>query len=87
VATVGDGVGVGVGAGSLGVGAGRVTVPLIVKSRSSRGPTVSGGGVAVLVAGAAVSWASAGSDPRIEAAVNAAMPKRQPALISSRSLQ
>jgi hypothetical protein len=70
-----------------GGGAGRVTVPLIVKSRSSRGPTVSaGGGLAVLAAGASLSWASAGADPKIAPATNAAMPKRQPALISSRSM-
>jgi hypothetical protein len=73
----------GAGARSVGGVAGRVTVPLIVKSRSSPGPTVSGGGAWVFVAGASVFWASAGADPKIEAATNAAMPKRLPALMSS----
>ena len=49
-------VGGGVDARSVGDGAGRVTVPRMLKSRNSRGPTVpAGGGAAVLVAGAAVS--------------------------------
>jgi hypothetical protein len=69
----------------LGVaGAGRVTVPLSEKSWSSRGPMVSLG---VLVAGAVVSWASDGAPASASAAAIAAMPKRKPALISSRSLQ
>ena len=70
------------------VGAGRVTVPFNVKSCSSRGPMVSVAGV--LVAGAAVSWASTGegaaTGASASAAADAAMPKRKPALISSRSL-
>ena len=46
----------GAGVVSGAVWPGRVTAPLMVKSRSSRGPTVSGGGgVALLVAGAVVS--------------------------------
>jgi hypothetical protein len=72
-------------------GAGRVTVPLMLKFCSSRGPMVSAGGEAasVLLPGGAVSWASADAETAASAraAAIAAMPKREPALISSRSLQ
>jgi hypothetical protein len=65
-----------------------VTTPFKLKFSSSRGPIASdaGGLAVVLVAGAVLSWASAGSGANASAIANAATPKRKPALISFRSL-
>jgi len=74
----------GGGTGRAGVvGAGRVTVPFKVKSCSSRGPMVSLAGVFVV---GAVSCATKGAGASTSAIADVAMPKRKPALISSRSL-
>ena len=85
VCASGRGVGAAVEAGVSS--AGRVFVPGRLKFCSSRGPTASVAGVAVLVvagAGCAVFWASAVPGRNIAPAANTIF-KRKPALIKSRS--